>query len=630
MLTHKKLLFFFVSLIITLSACNTEKVITPILPMEDFFRNPEKTNFQLSPEGEYISFLQPWQNRLNIYVQPVKGDSARRITNSSLRDIQMYYWTNNNQLVYLQDDRGDDNYQLYIVDKEGENEKALTPFNDTKVMIVDNLDEMENEIIISMNKRDKRFFDVYRVNLQNGDYKMIALNPGNVTRWFTDNRGYLRLAVTTDGVNQGLLYRKNEADEFKLIKSTNFKETLEPLFFSFDDNYIYASSNLGRDKQAIILYDPETNSEIKTIFEDEEFDVSDLLRSREKQIITGVTFITWKKQYKFFDKERELLQQDLETKLPGYEVTIVTSSRDENKLLIRTHSDKSLGAYYYYNPGSEEFFKLAEVSPWLDENNMADMKPIRYKARDGRTIYGYLTLPKGVEPKELPVVINPHGGPWIRDTWGFNKESQFFANRGYAVLQMNYRGSKGYGKEFWEAGFKEWGGKIQDDITDGVNWLIRQEIADPRRIAIYGASFGGYAALCGVTFTPDLYTCGISYVGIPDVTQFLNTIPPYWEPFKKMLYEMVGDVKTDSLMLKEISPFYSVDKIKVPLLIAQGSKDQRVDKNITDRFVETLKKQGVDVEYMVKEDEGHGFRNEENRFEFYRRMEKFLMKNLGR
>ncbi|GAI23338.1 unnamed protein product, partial [marine sediment metagenome] len=268
--------------------------------------------------------------------------------------------------------------------------------------------------------------------------------------------------------------------------------------------------------------------------------------------------------------------------------------------------------------------KITDVGPWLNEAHLAEMKPVKYQSRDGLTIHGYLTLPKGVRAKNLPVVINVHGGPWHRDVWGYNPEVQFLANRGFAVLQMNFRGSTGYGKKFWEASFKQWGRAMQDDVTDGVNWLIEQEIADKNRIAIYGGSYGGYVTLVGLTFTPELYACGVDYVGVSNMFTFMKSIPPYWKPFLDMMYEMIGDPVKDSLMLAEVSPALHAAQIKVPLFIAQGANDPRVNKEESDQMVQALKARGIDVEYLVKENEGHGFRNEENRFEFYEAMEKFL------
>ena len=304
-------------------------------------------------------------------------------------------------------------------------------------------------------------------------------------------------------------------------------------------------------------------------------------------------------------------------------------SKDETKYMLRTYSDRSLGAYYFYDKTTDKLTKIHEVSPWIDENEMATMKAIKYQSRDGLTINGYLTLPKGLEKeKNLPVVLNVHGGPWARDGWGFNPEVQFLASQGYAVLQVNFRGSTGYGKKFWEASFKEWGGKMQDDLTDGVNWLIEEGIADKNRIAIYGASYGGYATLAGLAYTPDLYTCGVDYVGVSNLFTFMKSIPPYWSQYLEMLYEQVGHPKNDTLLLASKSPALNADKIKAPLFIAQGAKDPRVNIEESDQMVEAMKKRNVIVEYMVKENEGHGFHNEENKFEFYDAMSSFLAKHM--
>jgi dipeptidyl aminopeptidase/acylaminoacyl peptidase len=297
--------------------------------------------------------------------------------------------------------------------------------------------------------------------------------------------------------------------------------------------------------------------------------------------------------------------------------------------LVRTISDRSLGATYFYDVAKDELTKIADRAPWLKEEQMCEMKPITFTASDGIQLHGYLTLPLGVDPKNLPVVVNPHGGPWARDVWGWNPEVQFLANRGYAVLQINFRGSTGYGRKFWELSFKQWGKTMQNDLTDGVKWLISEGIADPKRVGIYGGSYGGYATLAGLTFTPDLYACGVDYVGVSNLFTFMSTMPPYWKPFIEMMYEMVGDPKKDSLLLREASPLFHVDKIKVPLFIAQGANDPRVNKAESDQVVEALKKRGVKVDYMVKDNEGHGFGNEENQFEFYGAMEKFLATHLG-
>jgi len=450
-----------------------------------------------------------------------------------------------------------------------------------------------------------------------------------VTGWLTDNQGRIRVATTTDGVNTGILYRKTESSPFETVQTMSFKDSLNPMFFDFDDKLLYVSSNLDRDKSAVMKWDPETGESMDLIFEHADVDVGGLMRSRKRKVITGAPYLTDRVHYEFFDDQRRELQESLEQKLPGYQVAVANMSKDETKVLVRTYSDRSLGAYYFYDRESGDFKKLVDVSPWLDENELAPMKAVEYTARDGLVIPGYLTVPLGVEAKNLPVVINPHGGPWARDAWGFNPEVQFLANRGYAVFQMNFRGSTGYGKAFWQASFKEWGKAMQDDITDGVQWLIDQGIADPERIAIYGGSYGGYATLAGVTFTPELYACAVDYVGVSNIFTWLKGVPAYWTPFLEMIYEMVGNPETDKELLEEVSPFFHVDKIQVPLLVAQGANDPRVPQAESDQIVEALRAREIDVEYMVKEDEGHGFSNEENRFDFYNAMEKFLGKHLG-
>ncbi len=609
--------------------CAPQEELPRIIPMKDFFRNPESAGFGLSPDGNYLAFLKPWENRLNVHVQKIGEEEVIRITSATERDIAEYFWANNNRIAYVQDTAGDENFRLYAVNIDGSDIKELTPFEKVRVGLIDRLKNDDEHMLIEMNKRDARLFDPYRININSGKMEMIAQNPGNIIEWHTDHEGNLRIAVTSDGVNTSVLYRDTEKDKFQTLITTNFKESMSPLFFTFDNKNLYVASNIGRDKTAIYEYDIKNKKHTKLLYEHPEVDVAGLLKSDKQKKITGVTYTIDKRHYHFFDDERRILQEGLEERLPGYEIVIVSRSKDERKVLVRTYSDRSRGSYYYFNRDTDDFKKLVDISPWLNEDELAEMKPITYKSRDGLTIHGYLTVPKGMKANNLPVVVNPHGGPWGRDAWGYRSEVQFLANRGYAVLQVNFRTSTGYGRKFWEAGFKQWGLAIQDDITDGVEWLIDQGIADPERIGIYGGSFGGYATLAGVAFTPDLYACGVDYVGVSNLFTLIKTIPPYWEPMREMLYEMVGHPEKDKELYERISPLFHADKIKVPMLVAQGANDPRVNIQESDQIVEALKKRGIDVEYMVKENEGHGFRNEENRFDFYRAMEKFLGKHLG-
>jgi dipeptidyl aminopeptidase/acylaminoacyl peptidase len=600
-------------------------------PLEQFFKNPEKSSFQLSPDGEHISFMAPYENRMNVFVRKADSDKATRITDVTDRDIAGYTWANDNRILYLKDEGGDENFALFAVDLDGENFKELTNFDGVRTQLIDDLEGDDDHILVGLNKRNPQIFDPYRLNIVNGELEMLAENPGNISGWMTDHDGKLRVALATDGVNQSILYRDTEDQEWENIMTTNFKESMSPLFFTFDNEDLYVSTNIGRDKSVIAVYDLEKKEETKVLFEHPEVDVSSLNYSEKRKVLTSISYNTDKRHRKFLDDETEKIYSFLEKKLPGKEVVITGLNKAEDTFIVRTYSDKSLGAYYFYNKTNGEFKLIEEVSPWLDEDDMAEMKPITYKTRDGLTINGYLTLPKGVKAKDLPVVINPHGGPWARDTWGFNPEVQFLANRGYAVLQMNFRGSTGYGREFWESSFKQWGQTMQDDISDGVKYLIKEGIADPDRIAIYGGSYGGYATLAGLAFSPELYACGVDYVGVSNLFTFMSTIPPYWEQYRQMLYEMVGDPENekDSLMLRAASPVFHADKIDDPLLVAQGAKDPRVNVDESDQMVAAMKKRGVEVEYLVEPEEGHGFRNEENRFKFYRAMEAFLGKHIG-
>src|SRR5579883_350252 len=606
------------------------------IPLRDFFRNPDRTAYRISPDGQYVSHTEPFERRMNIFIEPRNAmgtGKAVRVTSEKERDINAYWWKNNDCIIYTRDFGGDENFHLFAVNRDGTIQRDLTPFPQVKVEVVDELEEIENEVLIAMNQRNPENFDVYRLNVMTGAMYMVAENPGNVTRWITDHEGRIRIAVLTDGVNTTLLYRANDKEEFREVLSTSFKESLEPMFFTFDNKEIYALSNLGRDRLAIVRYDIEHGHELEVLFEHPEVDVEGMSYSRKRKVLSLVAYTTWKQQKEFLDERTRQLFDRLTVKLQGSEdgaeINVIDYTKDENTFIVRTYRDRSLGAFYIYDFEKDDLQRLSEVAPWLKPEELAPMKPISYTSRDGLTIHGYLTLPVGKESKNLPIVVNPHGGPWVRDKWTYNPEVQFLANRGYAVLQVNYRGSMGYGRKFWEASFKQWGRKMQDDVSDGVLWLIKEGIADPKRVAIYGGSYGGYCTLAGLTFSSELYACGIDYVGVSNLFTFMKTIPPYWKPYLESMYEMVGNPETDKELLHSASPVFHVNKIQAPLMVIQGAKDPRVNISESDQIVEALRNRGIDVPYIVKENEGHGFRNEENRFEVYEAMESFLEKHIG-
>ena len=630
---------FAVALFLGLAACSTHKPVPdPVkteaklkpgqIPLRDFFKNPVAEGFTISPDGKKIAWLAPWKDRLNIFVKDLSNNKTTRATSATKRDIYGYFWTGNERIVFGQDSGGDENVHTFSAAIDGSGEKDLTPFENTRTNLLDDLEGDDDHILITINKDNPRLFDVYKLNVVSGELELEARNPGDVSGWMTDHTGTVRLAVASRNGQNVILYRKNAKDLFRPIMSLDFRTAFFPLVFDFNNEKFYVSTNIDRDKQAIYLFNPETLKLEHLVFEHPEVDVTQLMYSKKRKVITGAGFYTDKHHYVFFDDKREEVQKDLDALLPGYEVVVTDADKNETKCIVRTYSDRSLGAGYIYDVESKQLEKIAEVSPWFNQSEMAEMKPVSFTSRDGLTIHGYLSLPKGKKPRNIPVLINPHGGPWARDYWGFNPEVQFLTNRGIAVMQVNFRGSVGYGREFWEKGFKQWGLNMQNDLTDAVHWLIDQDIADPKRVAIYGASYGGYATLAGLTFTPDLYACGIDYVGPSNLFTLLETLPPYWETEKEEFYIKVGDPVRDYKLLRKVSPVFHADKIKAPLFVAQGANDPRVKKAESDQIVKALRDRGVAVEYMVKDNEGHGFHNQENRFDFYEAMERFLDKHL--
>jgi len=602
----------------------------PVFPVKDFFRSSPKAFFRLSDDGKTLSFMQPTgeARRQNIFVQAlVEGEpqgEPRVLTNETARDIGNYFWKGNRTMLFQKDFGGDENFHVVAVDAVTGKITDLTPFPGVRANVDDDLPDDPQHVIISHNKRDAKIFDVFRVDVHTGESTLIAENPGDVVGWQTDHRGNVRIAASSEGLNTLLKYREGATGEFKTIVTTDYKTEVTPLFFTFDDKRFYALSNRGRDRKALVIIDPAKPDAEEVVYQHPEVDLGGASYSRLRKVLTRADFETAKAGHQFFDPATEALYKRIEAKLPGYEITLQSQTLNEDRFIVAASNDRTPGVRYVFDAKTGRLAKLADINPWIPESAAATMKPIVYTSRDGMKINGYLTLPAGREPKALACIVNPHGGPWHRDTWGYNPEVQFLANRGYCVLQMNFRGSTGYGRQFWEASFGQWGLKMQDDVTDGARWLVKQGIADPKRLGIYGGSYGGYATLAGVTFTPDLYAAAVDYVGVSNLFTFMKTIPPYWTLELDKMYAMVGHPERDKERLAATSPALHVDRIKTPLLIAQGARDPRVNKAESDQVVKALGERGVQIEYLVKDNEGHGFHNEENRFEFYAAMEKFF------
>jgi len=613
----------------------------PIIDRELFFGDPEISGAQLSPDGKYLTFLKQYNKIRNIWIKKVDEpfENARPITADTKRAVTSYFWSEDSKFVlYVQDKDGDENYRIYAVDPfetiEGiPQAKNLTPYENVRAMIIDLPKKTPNEIIVALNDRDPSLHDVYRLNLLTGERKLLYENRENIAGWETDRDGNLRLAIrqTEDGGTEIL-----KLEDGKLIKiyEVNFEETAYPVRFTKDGKSFYIATNKGtqRDKIQLELFDLRTGK-TKLIDKDplDEVDFAGALFSD----ITNELLMTYYvgEKVRYYPKEKKFKKdfETLLTQVPSGNIGILSITNDENLWLVSVSSDVDPGSVYLFDRKTGKAQFVYKSRPNLPSEWLSEMKPLKYKARDGMTIYGYLTIPKGLEPKNLPVVMLIHGGPWARDIWGYNPIVQFLANRGYAVFQPNFRGSTGYGKNYLNAGNKQWGrGSMQHDITDAVEYLIKEGIADPKRVAIAGGSYGGYATLAGLAFTPDLYACGFDIVGPSNIITLLNSIPPYWKPIQKTFAIRVGDKDNpeERKMLEYQSPLNYATEIKAPLYVVQGANDPRVKKAESDQIVAALRDLGREVEYMLAPDEGHGFLNELNRLAMFTAMEKFFVKHL--
>lgn len=605
--------------------------------VSDFFANSKKTGYKLSPDSKLLSFMKSTTSenglsRMNIFIQPISNgtpeNSEQQLTFESIGNISGYVWKDPQTIIYSQDNGGDENYHLYAINISDRSVKDLTPFENVSAHIEDILNDENDKILVSHNNRDKTTMDLYRINIKTGRCELVSSNPGNISSWILDYNGELRLTSNIDGLNSNVVYYKN-GKKIGTIITSDYKTAVVPLFFKSDNHNFYALSNRNRDKSALVEIDPSKPDVEKVIYESKDVDIMAAVKSTNKHSLVMAVWHEDKQKIHFFDRDAEKVFSEIQSLIPTYEITSLETNRSEQSYVIQASSDRMPGRYYLYDSPTKTLTKLSDVNPILNEEDLATVKPISYASRDGLKIHGYLTLPpKHKNDKKLACIVNPHGGPELRDVWEYNPEVQFLAHNGFCVLQVNFRGSTGYGRQFWHAGFGQWGLGMQNDITDGVHWLIDNGIADPKRVGIYGASYGGYATLAGITFTPDLYAAAVDYVGISNLFTFLKSIPPYWKIFIERQHEMVGDPVRDKARLEATSPVLHADRIKTPLFIAQGARDPRVNKAESDQMVAALKKQGVTVEYMVKENEGHGFNSEENRIEFYNAMMKFFVTHL--
>lgn len=619
------------------------------IPVEDFFKNPEFSGLQLSPNGKYIAVMSPVNTRRNIVIMETNNlTKVKPITGFKEQDVASFYWANDNDIVFTLDSDGNEAFSIYTIDVKKKKPKvvklvgAIVDSSGIRsASTVHTLPDDPDHIIVQYNGRRVVSPDLYKVPLnsqwsergeRNGKMDMIARNPGDVQSWILDHDGAVRGAYSIKGITGKFLYKEANEEEFRVIKEFNVDdENITPLGFAFDNKTMYVSSNVGRDKGALYTYDPIKDKLGDLVFAHDEVDVSGLMMSRKQKKLLGVSYFYEYPEVAYFDKDFATLMTSLEGAFPEKRVAITSLSKDEMLNIVYVSNDNDPGVYYLFNRKNNNLRALVPTMQWLEPKKMSPMKPIKFTSRDGLTIHGYLTVPKDAKGK-VPLIVNPHGGPYgVRDFWGFNPEHQFFASRGYATVQVNFRGSGGYGLAFQKAGYGgKWGAEMQDDLTDAVKYLVKEGIVDPDRVCIYGASYGGYATMAGLTFTPELYKCGINYVGVTDVALLFESMPKHWEPQKELLKTRIGDPDDEALM-KRMSPLAHVDKIKAPLMIVQGARDPRVVKQHATDLRDALEDRGIELsddEWIMKKNEGHGFRKEENRLELYTKIEKFLAKHL--
>ncbi len=618
--------------------------LPPLIDRELFFGDPQIAGSQLSPNGEFISFLKPYKEVKNIYVKTRKQafEEAKPITADD-RPVFGYFWSRDSRYVlYVQDKGGNENFHIYKVDPAAKPEEKtgvpqaqdLTPLKGIRAYIYSLPKDKSNEIIVGLNDRDRAYHDIYKINLATGERELILKNTEKIAGFTFDLQGNLRLATrqTEDGGTEILRY---DGDSFSQIYTCNFEETIYPLRFHKDGKKVYFITNKGKDVDltSLTLLYPQTGK--TTLIEsdpEKQVDFGNAVFDAKTDELIASAYVG--DRVRIYPKEKQI-EMDLEflkKELPEGELSLQSSTRDMRFHLVSVSRDVDPGSVYLYDRKEKKVELLYRSRPELKSEHLAFMKPVRYEARDGLEISGYLILPRNIEPKNLPTVILPHGGPWARDYWGYEPYSQFLANRGYAVFQPNFRGSTGYGKAFLNAGNKEWGtGFMQHDISDAVKYLIKKGITDKNKVAIFGGSYGGYATLAGLAFTPDLFTAGISYVGPSNLITLLESIPPYWGPVVKIFHKRLGNPEDpeDKKLLRKQSPLFSADKIDDPLLVIQGANDPRVDKRESDQIIIAVRDRGLDVGYLVAPDEGHGFKGLENRLVVAAAIEKFFAKHLG-
>ena len=605
----------------------------PLISRDILFGNPERTSPKLSPDGKKFAWIAPDEkNVLQVWVKTVGQEDGKKVTADKKRGIRNYLWAQDDRtLLYLQDSDGDENYHLYGVDLVSGNVRDLTPFQGVRAAPINVSQKVRDRILVQMNLRDRKLFDVHEVNLETGALRLVVENPGDVGGWESTDDLEVRVAQaqTSDGGTE-IRVRESASSPWTSLLRAPLGEEVRSLDLTADGAALLLTSSLNSNTTRVIRKEIVTGTET-VIAENPNVDAGDVLMHPTKHTVQAVDFPAGRQAWTVIDP---LVKSDFEGiwKLRDGDFRVVNRDRDDRTWLVGFTEDRGPVRYYSWDRETKKGTFLFVQQPKLEGLPLAQMRAVSFPARDGLTLNGYLTLPVGSKPSKLPLVLFVHGGPWARDSWGYNSAAQFFANRGYAVLQVNYRGSTGYGKKFKNAAMKQFAAKMHDDLLDGVDWVVKQGWVDPAKVAILGGSYGGYATLVGMTFTPDVFACGVDIVGPSNLVTLVESFPPYWGPFlASTWYPFVGNPKipAERADMEARSPIFKVGAIKRPLLIGQGANDPRVTQKESEQIVAAMEAKGLPVTYVVYTDEGHGFARPENRIDFFARSEAFLGACLG-